>query len=126
MGGLALAMVAVLVCFPLSFYLFYHTTSLNSDHNNFWGLCNTALSAFKKKKSAPHGFVRFARSSSASSSSFRVTAVLTVLFSIMFTTASDNLDNYILRSVIKHVFMPPKLPQKHPGEETERKTNVAL
>ena len=41
-------------------------------------------------------------------------------------TAADNLDNYILRSVIEHIFMPPKLPQKHPGEETERKINVLL
>jgi hypothetical protein len=41
-------------------------------------------------------------------------------------TAADNLDNYILRSVIDHIFIPLKLPQKHPGEETERKTNVVL
>ena len=45
---------------------------------------------------------------------------------IMSVPTSDNLDSYILRSVVEHVFMPPKLPQKHPGEETERKTNVAL
>jgi hypothetical protein len=32
----------------------------------------------------------------------------------------------ILRSVIEHVFMPPKLPQEAPDEETERKTNVVL
>ena len=38
----------------------------------------------------------------------------------------DNLDFDILRSVIEHVFMPPKLPQRGPDEETERKTNVAL
>jgi len=51
----------------------------------------------------------------------------TVLFPIVMSiTAADNLENYILRSVIEHVFMPPKLPQKHPGEETEQKTNVAL
>jgi len=45
---------------------------------------------------------------------------------IMSVPTSDNLDSYILRSVVEHVFMPPKLPQQHPGEETERKTNVAL
>jgi hypothetical protein len=39
---------------------------------------------------------------------------------------TDNLDSDILCSVIEHVFMPPKLPLKHPGDETERKTNVAL
>jgi hypothetical protein len=38
----------------------------------------------------------------------------------------DNLDSDILRSVIEHVFMPPKLPQRGPDEETERKMNVAL
>jgi len=35
-------------------------------------------------------------------------------------------DSNILTSVIEHVFMPPKLPQEHPGEEMERETNVAL
>jgi hypothetical protein len=39
---------------------------------------------------------------------------------------TNNLDSDLLWSIIEHVFMPPKLPQKHPGEETERKTNVAL
>jgi hypothetical protein len=38
----------------------------------------------------------------------------------------DNLDADILRSVIEHVFMPPKLPQRGPDGETQRKTNVAL
>ena len=42
---------------------------------------------------------------------------------VMSITAADNFDNYILRSVIEHIFMPPKLPPKHPGEEAERKTN---
>jgi hypothetical protein len=32
----------------------------------------------------------------------------------------------ILRSVIEHVFMPPKLPQEAPDEETERNTNLVL
>jgi hypothetical protein len=40
--------------------------------------------------------------------------------------AADQLDSSILTSVVEHVFMPPKLPQEHPGEETERETNVAL
>jgi hypothetical protein len=44
----------------------------------------------------------------------------------MSIPTTDNLDSDIRRSVVEHVFMPPKLPQKHPGEETERKTNVAL
>jgi hypothetical protein len=44
----------------------------------------------------------------------------------MSIPTTDNLDSDILRSVIDHVFMPPKLPQQAPDEETERKTNVAL
>jgi hypothetical protein len=44
----------------------------------------------------------------------------------MSIPTTDNLDPDILRSVVEHVFMPPKLPQRHPGEETERETNVAL
>jgi hypothetical protein len=38
----------------------------------------------------------------------------------------DDPDSDILRSVIEHVFLPPKLPQAGPSEETEYKTNVAL
>ena len=44
----------------------------------------------------------------------------------MSVPSTDNLDSDILRSVVEHVFMPPKLPQRGPDEETERKTNVAL
>ncbi len=39
---------------------------------------------------------------------------------------SDRPGTNILRSVIEHVFMPPVLPQMHPGEQIERKINVAL
>lgn len=35
-------------------------------------------------------------------------------------------DSNILRSVIEHVFMPPKLPQEGPSEQMEQKINVAL
>jgi len=35
-------------------------------------------------------------------------------------------DPTILRSVIEHVFMPPKLPQEDPGEDVEQGVNVAL
>ena len=35
-------------------------------------------------------------------------------------------DSNILRSVIEHVFMPPKLPQEGPSEQIEQKINVAL
>jgi hypothetical protein len=38
----------------------------------------------------------------------------------------DRPGSNILRSVIEHVFMPPVLPQMHPGEQIERKINVAL
>jgi hypothetical protein len=44
----------------------------------------------------------------------------------MSVLAADDPSSDILRSVVEHVFMPPKLPQKHPGEESERKTNRAL
>ena len=38
----------------------------------------------------------------------------------------DDPDPDVLRSVIEHVFLPPRLPQAGPSEETEHKTNVAL
>jgi hypothetical protein len=31
-----------------------------------------------------------------------------------------------LRLVVEHVFLPPELPQKDPGEQIEQQTNVAL
>ena len=40
--------------------------------------------------------------------------------------ATDGPDYDILRSVIEHVFLPPRLPQAGPSEETEHKTNEAL
>lgn len=40
-------------------------------------------------------------------------------------TTSDP-DSNILRSVIEHVFMPPRLPQEEPEEQMGRKINVAL
>ncbi|KAI0297846.1 hypothetical protein B0F90DRAFT_1669305 [Multifurca ochricompacta] len=36
------------------------------------------------------------------------------------------IDSGVLRTVIEHVFMPPKLPQKAPTVEAERGTNTAL
>lgn len=44
----------------------------------------------------------------------------------MSIPTTDTLDSDILRSVVEHVFMPPKLPQVGSDEETERKTNVTL
>ena len=44
----------------------------------------------------------------------------------MSVFAPGYLDSENLRSVIDHVFMPPKLPQIHPGRRKERKMNVAL
>jgi len=38
----------------------------------------------------------------------------------------DDPHSDILRSVIEHVFLPPRLPQAGPSEETEHKTNAAL
>jgi hypothetical protein len=35
-------------------------------------------------------------------------------------------DDLVLRLVVEHVFMPPKLPQKDPGEQIEREMNVVL
>jgi hypothetical protein len=40
--------------------------------------------------------------------------------------ATDGPDSDTLRSVIEHVFLPPRLPQAGPSEETEHKTNVTL
>lgn len=37
-----------------------------------------------------------------------------------------DLDSDDLRSVVEHVFLPPKLPQAAPEGEAERGTNVAL
>ncbi len=39
---------------------------------------------------------------------------------------ANNPDPHILRSVVNHVFMPPKLPQEDPSEQMEQSTNVAL
>jgi len=39
---------------------------------------------------------------------------------------ATHFDSHTLRSVIEHVFMPPILPQAHPGNRAERKTNEAL
>jgi hypothetical protein len=44
----------------------------------------------------------------------------------MFILTADDPNFDVLRLVVEHVFMPPKLPQKHPGEQIERKMNVAL
>jgi hypothetical protein len=44
----------------------------------------------------------------------------------MSVPSYDNLDSDILRSVVEHIFVPPKLPQEAPDEETERKTNITL
>ena len=35
-------------------------------------------------------------------------------------------DSDVLRSVVEHIFLPPKLPQAAPEEEAECRTNVAL
>ena len=44
----------------------------------------------------------------------------------MSTLIVNNSDSHILRSVVEHVFMPPKLPQEDPGEQIEQRTNVVL
>ena len=41
-------------------------------------------------------------------------------------SAPPDPDSTIFRSVIEHVFMPPKLPQEDPGEDIEQEINVAL
>ena len=37
-----------------------------------------------------------------------------------------DIDSVVLRSVIEHIFLPPKLPQAAPAKEAELGTNVAL
>jgi hypothetical protein len=44
----------------------------------------------------------------------------------MSVPIADDPDPDFLRSVVEHVFMPPKLPQAGPGEHTEQKTNESL
>jgi hypothetical protein len=39
---------------------------------------------------------------------------------------SNNPDSHILRSIVEHVFMPPKLPQEDPGDQIRQRTDVAL
>ncbi|KAF8492811.1 hypothetical protein F5888DRAFT_1795530 [Russula emetica] len=39
---------------------------------------------------------------------------------------ANNPDSLILRSVVDHVFMPPKLPQEDPGDQVKQRTDVAL
>ena len=43
----------------------------------------------------------------------------------MFDSPTD-IDLNVLRSVVDHVFMPPKLPQEAPSEQAELKSNIAL
>ena len=44
----------------------------------------------------------------------------------MSAPVANHPDSNILRSVIEHVFMPPKLPQNYPDGRTEREINIAL
>ncbi|KAH8992935.1 hypothetical protein EDB92DRAFT_1815714 [Lactarius akahatsu] len=37
-----------------------------------------------------------------------------------------DIDSDVLRSVVEHVYLPPKLPQEAPAEEAEVETNIAL
>ena len=39
---------------------------------------------------------------------------------------ADDLNFDVLRLVVEHVFMPPKLRQKDPGEQIEQEMNVTL
>ena len=45
---------------------------------------------------------------------------------VMQPHTTHHIDSNVLRSVVEHVFIPPKLPQKDPGEQMEQKINVAL
>ena len=51
--------------------------------------------------------------------------MLPSLPSPMFLSLTD-IDSFDLRSVVEHVFLPPKLPQEAQGDEAESRTNVAL
>jgi hypothetical protein len=42
------------------------------------------------------------------------------------STLIANTDSHILRSIVEHVFMPPKLPQEDPGDQIEQRTSLAL
>jgi len=42
------------------------------------------------------------------------------------STPIADIDSDVLRSVLEHVFMPPRLPQEGHNEKAERELNVAL
>jgi hypothetical protein len=44
----------------------------------------------------------------------------------MTAPTPNNHNSNILRSIVEHVFMPPKLRQEDPGEQIEENINVAL
>jgi hypothetical protein len=44
----------------------------------------------------------------------------------MSIPSADDIPSDILRLVVENVFVPPKLPQKDPGEQIEQQMNVAL
>jgi len=46
--------------------------------------------------------------------------------SLTISLSLSDIDSDVLRSVVEHIFLPPKLPQEAPTGEAERKTNVAL
>jgi hypothetical protein len=49
-----------------------------------------------------------------------------ILFPNVMSLPISTIDSNILCSVVEHVFMPPKLPQKAPAKEVEQETNAAL
>ena len=46
--------------------------------------------------------------------------------SLPMSNSFTDIDFSVLCSVVEHVCLPPKLPQKAPEEEAERRTNEAL
>ena len=44
----------------------------------------------------------------------------------MSTLIPNNPDSHVLRSVVEHVFMPPKLSQEDPVDQIKQRTDIAL
>ena len=71
------------------------------------------------------GLVRMGRGLRRRHPCFTTTTSTISLLTVMSAPSAHDPDT-LLRSVVEHVFMPPKLPQKGPNEQMERETNVAL
>lgn len=66
------------------------------------------------------------RRSYSSRCSATATPTSTISLPTQMSIPIADLDSNVLRSVVEHVFMPPKLPQSGQDEKAERESNVAI